>query len=64
MIKLYDDEDEKFQVRYKEGVLQNTEWPLNPKDHVESLSALDMEVASDSDSKYMNYVQKRNAQRI
>ena len=64
LIKLYEDEDEKYQVRYKEGVLQNTEWPLNPKDHVESLSALDKEMTSESDSNYMNYVQKRNAQRI
>ena len=31
LIDLYREEDEKFGVRYQNGVLQNQDFPLNPK---------------------------------
>lgn len=68
LIKLYEDEDTKYLVRYREGVLQNIDQPLNPKDHVTAGLAKKELVStaanSAKDVNYMNMVQKRNLQRI
>lgn len=65
LIKLYEEEDSKYNVTYKEGVLQNLSRPLNPINEVKEISAGDKgSSTSMADSAYFNLMRSKNAQRL